>query len=222
MKKYAVIVAAGSGLRMGSSVPKQFLLLHGKPVLWYTITAFLRTFDDIEVILVLPEKYIETGREISKTIVAPDRVRVVKGGETRFHSVKNGLAEINQPSIVFVHDGVRCLVTSDLIQRCYDVALEKGNAVPAVSSVDSLRVEKKDGNEIVDRDKIKIIQTPQTFRSDILKAAFQQQYQEIFTDEASVVENTGVKINLVEGDETNIKFTRPLDMIIAEKFLQDH
>ena len=222
MKKYAVIVAAGSGLRMGSSVPKQFLLLHGKPVLWYTITAFLRTFDDIEVILVLPEKYIETGEEISKTTVAPDRVRVIKGGETRFHSVKNGLAEINQPSIVFVHDGVRCLVTSDLIQRCYDVALEKGNAVPAVSSVDSLRVEKKDGNEIVDRDKIKIIQTPQTFRSDILKAAFLQQYQEIFTDEASVVENTGVKINLVEGDETNIKITRPLDMIIAEKLLQDN
>jgi len=221
MKKYAVIVAAGSGLRMGSSTPKQFLLLQGKPLLWHTITAFLHAFADLEVILVLSPNYIETGKRIIQTTIAPDRIIVIEGGETRFHSVQNGLVHINHTSIIFVHDGVRCLVTNDLIQRCYNIAIEKGNAVPAVTSVDSIRIQKEDETEIIDRNKIKIIQTPQTFQSDILKTAFKQEYKTLFTDEASVVENSGVKINLVEGEETNIKITRPIDMIVAEKLLHE-
>ena len=221
MKKYAVIVAAGSGLRMGSAVPKQFLLLNGKPVLWYSVNSFLNAFDDLEVIVVLSGNYIATGRSIIRSETTTDRIKFIEGGETRFHSVKNGLTLINHPSIIFVHDGVRCLVSNNLIHRCFDAALEKGNAVPAINSVDSIRIEKENGNEILDRNRVMVIQTPQTFQSEILTTAFKQDYHEFFTDEASVVENMAIKINLVEGEETNIKITRPIDMIIAEQILHD-
>lgn len=221
MKKYAVIVAAGSGMRMGSRVPKQFLLLNNRPVLWFTINAFLRAFDDLEIILVLAKDYFEMGKTIVEITDDPTRIHLVEGGETRFHSVKNGLEIIQQPSIVFVHDGVRCLVSSVLIKRCYETALEKGNAVPAINSVDSLRIINENGNQIVDREKIRIIQTPQTFQSEVLKSAFKQEYQESFTDEASVVESNGIKIFLVAGEEMNIKITRHIDLVVAEKFLQE-
>lgn len=221
MKKFAVIVAGGSGLRMGTQVPKQFLPLRDKPVLWYTLSAFLEAFDDLTIILVLPEAHLQTGHEILRSTTDPDRIWMTTGGETRFHSVKNGLDHIHQHSIVFVHDGVRCLLTPDLIRRCYDMAQERGNAIPAVTAVDSVRIESLNGNAAVDRNKIKIIQTPQTFYSDLIKAAFEQEYDESFTDEASVVERLGVKIHLLEGEPTNIKITRPLDILIAEKILEE-
>jgi len=123
--------------------------------------------------------------------------------------------------MVFVHDGVRCLLTPDLIRRCYNHAIDKGNAIPAISAVDTIRIETVKGNELIDREKIRIIQTPQTFFSDIIKAAFEQDYEESFTDEASVVERLGVKIHLVEGEATNIKITRPIDILIAEKILEE-
>jgi 2-C-methyl-D-erythritol 4-phosphate cytidylyltransferase len=220
MKKYAVIVAAGSGTRMGSSLPKQFLLLQNKPVLWHTATAFLHAFDDLDIKLVLPKDHFAKGESIAHSTGQPHRFEMIEGGETRFYSVRNGLSVIDEPSIIFVHDGVRCLVSAELIRHCYDVAIEKGNAIPAINSVDSLRVEKNGDYEIIDRTKIKIIQTPQTFKSEILKKAFEQEYQDSFTDEASVVERTGTKINLVEGEEMNIKITRPFDILIAEKFLE--
>jgi len=220
MKKYAVIVAAGSGLRMGTSTPKQFLLLHDKPVLWYTLTAFLTAFDDLEIVLVLPKEYVDEGKLLAKSTGSPKRIKLVTGGETRFHSVKNGLALVPADAIVFVHDGVRCLITKELIHRCYNMALEKGNAVPAVSSVDSIRLEENGRNRIVDRNKIKIIQTPQTFQGNILKKAFEQDYRESFTDEASVVEQYGIKINLVEGEELNFKMTKALDILVAEQILK--
>ena len=220
MKKYAVIVAAGSGLRMGTSTPKQFLLLHDKPVLWYTLTAFLTAFDDLEIVLVLPKEYVDEGKLLAKSTGSPKRIKLVTGGETRFHSVKNGLALVPADAIVFVHDGVRCLLTKELIHRCYNMALEKGNAVPAVSSVDSIRLEENGRNRIVDRNKIKIIQTPQTFQGNILKKAFEQDYRESFTDEASVVEQYGIKINLVEGEELNFKMTKALDILVAEQILK--
>lgn len=220
MKKYAVIVAAGSGLRMGTSTPKQFLLLHDKPVLWYTLTAFLTAFDDLEIVLVLPKEYVDEGKLLAKSTGSPKRIKLVTGGETRFHSVKNGLALVPADAIVFVHDGVRCLITKELIHRCYNMALEKGNAVPAVSSVDSIRLEENGQNRIVDRNKIKIIQTPQTFQGNILKKAFEQDYRESFTDEASVVEQYGIKINLVEGEELNFKMTKALDILVAEQILK--
>ena len=221
MQKYAVIVAGGAGSRMGSNLPKQFLLLQDKPVLWHTLTAFLTAFSDIEIILVLPDQYIEMGNSIIGTTAEPHRIRVTAGGETRYQSVKNGLKLVEKESVVFVHDGVRCLVTPGLIRRCYDAALEKGNAVPATAAIDSIRIERGNENEIIDRSKVRIIQTPQTFLAELLKPAFEQAYHESFTDEASVVERLGIKINLVEGEEMNIKITRPFDLMIAAKFLQD-
>lgn len=222
MKKYAVIVAGGSGLRMGTSLPKQFLPLRGKPVLWYGLTAFLDAFKDLEIILVLPHDHLQTGHEIIRTTSDPDRIWITVGGETRFHSVKNGLDHIHHHSIVFVHDGVRCLLTPDLVRRCYEKALDKGNAIPSIRAVDTIRIETVGGNELIDRQKVHIIQTPQTFYSDIIKAAFEQDYSESFTDEASVVERLGVKIQLIEGEPTNIKITRPLDFLIAEKILEEN
>ena len=221
MKKFAVIVAGGSGLRMGTSLPKQFLDLRGKPVLWYTLTAFLEAFDDIEIILVLSPDYHETGLNILRSTSNPGRVWITSGGETRFHSVRNGLRHIHQHSIVFIHDGVRCLPSQELILRCYNEALDKGNAIPAISAVDSIRIETVGGSEIIDRNKVKIIQTPQTFYSDIVKAAYEQEYEQSFTEEASVVERVGVKIHLVEGEASNIKITRPIDLLIAEKILEE-
>lgn len=221
MKKYAVIVAGGSGLRMGTPVPKQFLPIRGKPAIWYTLTAFLNAFDDLQIIMVLPEAHIQTGQEILRSTHDPDRIWMTVGGETRFHSVKNGLNHIQQHSIVFVHDGVRCLLTPELIRRCCEKAQESGNAIPAIAATDSIRIETIGGNEMIDRNKVRIIQTPQTFYSDVIKAAFEQDYEETFTDEATVVERLGVKINLVEGEPTNIKITYPIDVLIAEKILEE-
>lgn len=221
MEKYAVVVAGGSGLRMGTAVPKQFLMLRDKPVLWYTLTAFLDAFSDMQIILVLPEHRMETGKTILRSTYDPDRIWMTTGGETRFHSVRNGLQHIQRHSIVFVHDGVRCLLTPDLIRRCYSGAVDKGNAIPATRAVDSIRMETVNGAVSIDRDRIRVIQTPQTFYSDIIKSAFEQDFHESFTDEASVVEKLGVKINLIEGEITNIKITRPLDLLIAEKVLEE-
>lgn len=221
MEKYAVIVAGGSGLRMGTAIPKQFLLLRDKPVLWYTLTAFLDSFPDLQVILVLPEQHLDTGKQILRSTSDPDRIWMTTGGDTRFHSVRNGLQHIQRHSIVFVHDGVRCLLTPELIRRCYAGAVDKGNAIPATTAVDSIRMATVSGAISIDRDRIRLIQTPQTFYSDIIKSAFEQDYHESFTDEASVVEQLGVKINLIEGEITNIKITRPLDLLIAERVLEE-
>lgn len=221
MEKYAVIVAGGSGLRMKTAVPKQFLMLRGRPVLWYTLTSFLDAYPDLQIILVLPEQHVETGKEILRSTYDPDRIWITTGGETRFHSVQNGLQHIRKHSIIFVHDGVRCLLTPELIRRCYSAAVDKGNAIPAITATDTIRIETFNGNVQIDRDKVRLIQTPQAFFSELVKSAFEQDYHESFTDEASVVEKLGVKINLIEGESTNIKITRPLDLLIAEKVLEE-
>jgi 2-C-methyl-D-erythritol 4-phosphate cytidylyltransferase len=221
MKKYAVIVAGGSGERMGSSTPKQFLLLLGKPVLYYTIQAFLHTYADIEIVLVLPARHIAKGEELVATLNAKQRITITAGGETRFQSVQNGLRFIATPSVVFIHDGVRCAVSKNLIDRCYRQALEKGSAIPAVAATDSVRIDEGLAHHVIDRNKVKIIQTPQTFQSHILLAAFGQPYQPSFTDEATVVEAAGHKVFLIEGEYNNIKITRPFDLLVAEKLLED-
>ncbi len=221
MNKYAVIVAGGSGQRMGSEMPKQFLLLKGKPLLQYTLHTFLKTYSDLQIILVLPSRHITIGKEMIKKMNAEEQVQITTGGETRFHSVQNGLREIKEQSIIFVHDGVRCLVTSQLIVACYNQALEKGSAIPAVAPTDSLRLEQDGDNEIIDRNKVRIIQTPQTFKSEILLPAFNQPYQPSFTDEATVVEAAGNKVFLIEGESNNLKVTRPIDLFIAEKLLEE-
>jgi 2-C-methyl-D-erythritol 4-phosphate cytidylyltransferase len=222
MKKYAVIVAGGAGSRMGGSQPKQFLPLLGKPVLWYSLNTFLNAWPHLEIILVLPQNHLPAGEAIAATTSDPARIRITVGGDTRFHSVKNGLALIHEPAVVFVHDAVRCLLTTELIHRCYEKALEKGNAIPAIQPIDTLRMETPHGNHLIDRQQVRIIQTPQTFYSDIIKKAFEQPFDPSFTDEASVVEKLGVKIELVEGEATNIKITRPLDILIAEKILEEN
>jgi 2-C-methyl-D-erythritol 4-phosphate cytidylyltransferase len=221
MKKYAVIVAGGSGTRMGGNIPKQFQLLSGKPLLWYTLNTFLNTYDELKIILVVAEEYLKTGENILQSITEPERIVLTGGGQSRFQSVRNGLQQIKEHSIIFVHDAVRCLVSSNLIHRCYESTLEYGNAIPVISSVDSLRIETASGSKILDRDKVKIVQTPQTFYSDIIKEGYEQDFNENFTDEASVVERLGIKINLIEGEETNIKITRPTDLLLAEKIMQD-
>src|SRR5215471_4123124 len=142
MKKYAVIVAGGSGTRMGNVIPKQFLLLKGKPLLWYTIDSFLRAFDDTEIILVLPKDHLVKGEKIISQLNARERIQLINGGVTRFDSVKEGLKMVKEESVVFVHDGVRCLVSVPLIRRCYKQALEKGSAIPAVAATDSIRIVK--------------------------------------------------------------------------------
>jgi 2-C-methyl-D-erythritol 4-phosphate cytidylyltransferase len=220
LNKYAVIVAGGVGQRMGSSIPKQFLLLHGKPVLWHTIQTFLEAYNDMKIILVLPEDFIAQGREVIKDF-NEDRIVIAAGGNSRFQSVKNGLALIQEQSIVFVQDAVRCLVSKKLIHKCYEQALEKGSAVPAVTATDSIRIIEDDSHHQLDRHLVRIIQTPQTFRSDILLSAFNVEFNESFTDEATVVEAAGQEVFLIEGEYSNIKITRPIDMFIAEKLSEN-
>lgn len=221
MRKYAVIVAGGMGARMGADKPKQFLLLKDKPILWHTLEQFLKAYTDLQIILVLPEAFLGIGIEILPSLKDRERVQIITGGTTRFDSVKNGLSVIHRNGIVFVHDAVRCLVSVDLIHRCYEQALEKGSAIPAVAATDSIRIVEGYANVVVDRTRVRIIQTPQTFQTELLLPAFQRSYDPSFTDEATVVESTGIPVFLIEGEYSNIKITRPIDLIIAESILND-
>jgi 2-C-methyl-D-erythritol 4-phosphate cytidylyltransferase len=218
MHKYAIIVAGGIGTRMGGDLPKQFLLLKGKAVLWHTLKAFTEAYEDIQIILVLPADHLEKGEQIAREFPG-HRIRIATGGETRFHSVRNGLRLVDAHAIVFVHDGVRCLVSPQLIRRCAEAALENDNAIPSIAAVDTIRIINSKGNEMVSRDKVRIIQTPQTFFSNVIKQAYELPYEESFTDEASVVEKTGIAINLIEGESSNIKITQPADLLIAAMLL---
>ena len=221
MKKTAIIVAGGAGTRMNTDVPKQFLLLNGKPVLYYTINSFLQAYNDLNIILVLPEAHIAAGQEIIDAFFDYSRIQITTGGRTRFHSVQNGLNLITEESILFVHDGVRPFVSKELIHRCYKAAGETGSAVPVIDSTDSIRLIGEDGNDSLPRENVKLVQTPQTFHSKILLPAFTIDYKDKFTDEASVVEAFGLKINLVPGEEANIKITNRIDFIVANKLLED-
>jgi 2-C-methyl-D-erythritol 4-phosphate cytidylyltransferase len=206
---------------MGSNTPKQFMMLHDKPVLYYTLKTFLEAYEDLDIILVLPEEYTEMGREIIDAYFDYERIQITAGGETRFHSVQNGLQLVQRDSIVFVHDGVRCLVSADLIHRCYEAALEVGSAIPVMPVKDSIRLLTDEDSEAIDRNSVVTVQTPQTFHSKILLPAFEIDYKERFTDEATVVEAYGLKISLVQGEEHNIKITRPIDLQIAEALLEE-
>lgn len=220
MKKYAVIVAAGSGSRMGKEIPKQFLELGGKPVLCHTIEAFVNAYSDINLILVVASRYMAWAQDIVKSINIPSQVTYVEGGPSRFHSVRNGLKEVKENSVVFVHDGVRCLVTGQLIHRCFDQAILKGSAIPSVAATETVRILQDDQYRMADRKLVRLMQTPQTFLSTILLKAFETEEQATFTDEASVVEYAGEKVHLIEGEFTNIKITRPQDLAMAQYILQ--
>ena len=217
-KKIAIIVAGGTGQRMGSVVPKQFLEIEGKSILLHTIDQFVNAFDDISLVVVLPEGYIEEGKKLLNNRTK-NPIQFIAGGETRFESVKNGLTAVKEKCIVFVHDAVRCLLTPALIQRCYQQAVENGSAIPAVSSTDTVRILENETHHLFDREKVMLIQTPQTFQSEVILTAFNQAYQPNFTDEANVVEASGKPIYLVDGEFENIKITRPLDLAIATHIL---
>lgn len=220
MKKSVIIVAGGSGVRMGSQLPKQFLLLQGKPVIWHTLTRFLESFEVLEIVLVLPTAHIAFGKQLIDQYFPDKGIRLIVGGASRFESVRNGLQAVEPGGIVFVHDGVRCLLSTSLIHRCYQVALEHGSAIPAVAATDSIRVVSGLENRVADRNQIRLIQTPQTFTTDLLKEAFLHAVHNQFTDEATVVEAMGTPVYLVEGEYENIKITRPTDLLLAEAILQ--
>ncbi len=221
MEKFAIIVAGGSGTRMQSDIPKQFMLLNGKPVLFYAINSFLKTFNDCNIILVLPEEHIGTGQEIIDAFFDYNKIKIVQGGRTRFHSVQNGLAQVNNDDcIIFVHDAVRPILSEALLKRCYACAVELGTAIPSIAVKDSMRQIIETKNEAVNRDDFVLIQTPQTFHSKILLPAFKIDYKEKFTDEASVVEAFGLNVSLVDGEEENIKITKPTDLILANALLK--
>lgn len=219
-QKIAIIVAGGTGQRMGSATPKQFLPLAGKPVLYYTIAAFTAAYEDVRIVLVVPEAHKAQIAAVLAAFDRPPSVTLVNGGETRFHSVRNGLQVVQGDAVVFVHDGVRPLVSTSLIRTCYEAALVQGSAVPAIELKDSIREVDDEGNMAADRSRFRIIQTPQTFLSELLIPAFEQPYDALFTDEATVVERMGHAIHLVQGEEHNIKITRPADLAVATAFLQ--
>jgi 2-C-methyl-D-erythritol 4-phosphate cytidylyltransferase len=219
MKKTAIIVAGGTGQRMGAALPKQFLAIEGKSILLHTVSQFVAAFWDINFVIVLPLDYISEGQNLIESSGLTQHIQIIAGGDTRFQSVKNGLAQVDADAIVFVHDAVRCLLTPALVQRCYEQALEKGSAIPAVASTDTIRIIEGEKHHLVDRENVMMIQTPQTFNAAILIKAFEQAYQPSFTDEANVLEASGTEVYLIEGEYENIKITRPLDLAIANYIL---
>ena len=220
MKYYAIIVAGGKGLRMGGDVPKQFQLVGGRPVLMHTLQQFRNAIADLQIILVLPREQQDYWCERCRQYEFGVEHRVADGGQTRFHSVKNGLALIpdGEEGIVGVHDGVRPFASADLIRRCYAAAVEAEAVVPAVPVVESLRHEERGA---IDRKGYRLVQTPQTFSIPLLKAAYRQAYLETFTDDASVVEAYGHRVAMIDGIRENIKLTTPFDMVVAEALLAE-
>ncbi|MBP5484068.1 MAG: 2-C-methyl-D-erythritol 4-phosphate cytidylyltransferase [Bacteroidales bacterium] len=224
-KKYLVVTAGGTGTRMGAAVPKQFLTLDGVPILRRSIEAFLRAVPDIQVITVLPEAHIAYWRQycLKENFICPQRL--VKGGFTRFHSVKNALKYVPGNAIVAVHDGVRPLVTPAKIKELFSMAENASAVIPVMPVTDTLKVlDKKDGvfvsaGESIDRSRIFGAQTPQVFQADKLKAAYTLQFDTLFTDDASVAERYGIPLTFAQGERFNLKITTPEDLVLAKAIL---
>ena len=216
---YIIIVAGGKGLRMGGDIPKQFMTVGGKPILMRTIDCFHQYSDDIRIILVLPEAHRKYWQELCAEYHFDTPHEIVQGGETRFHSVSNGLAAIpdDATGTVGIHDGVRPFVAAEVISRCYDAARAHGAAIPVMPVTDTLRhIDSATTGHNVLRTDYRIVQTPQVFDIALLKRAFTQPFREEFTDDASVVEAMGCSVEMVEGNRENIKITTPFDLKIAE------
>lgn len=219
-KHTILIVAGGRGTRMGGPQPKQFLELAGRPVLMHTLEAFDRWDASARLIVVLPEDQIDTWKRLCEAHVFGRIHRVVAGGETRFHSVRNGLGAVASNGLIAVHDGVRPLVAPSVIAACFAAAADGGAAVPVVPVVESVReVDADGGSRPVDRARLRVVQTPQVFRADVLRAAYRLPYDPRFTDDASVVEASGVAVRLVPGNRENIKLTTPMDLLLAEQLM---
>lgn len=216
MKKYIIIVAGGKGLRMGGDIPKQFLPVCGKPVLMRTLEAFHAYDASMRLILVLPVSQQAYWRQLCEEYQFDLVHEIADGGETRFHSVKNGLALVEEEGLVGVHDGVRPFVSQEVITRCYEEAASLKAVIPVIGVVETVRHLTEEGSETVPRDQYKLVQTPQVFDVTLLHRAYQQEYTDLFTDDASVVEALGEKVYLVEGNRENIKLTTPFDLKLAE------
>lgn len=217
-----ILVAGGKGHRMGSAIPKQFLPLAGKPVLYYAVKVFLEAFPAIKIILVLPQEHISYSNILLQAFENRIDLTIVTGGATRFHSVQNGINAAEKDGIIFIHDGVRPLISRDLLERCYQQAVQQGSAVPVIKVTDSIR--QWDGMKFaaIDREQLRSVQTPQTFSAALIHKAFEQEYHESFTDEATVVEKSGNPVHLIEGLKENIKITTPEDLLVAETWLNQH
>ncbi|MFK7900236.1 MAG: 2-C-methyl-D-erythritol 4-phosphate cytidylyltransferase [Cyclobacteriaceae bacterium] len=221
MKKYAVIVAGGAGTRMGSDLPKQFLQLRDKPILFHTLEVFLSYPEPIGIVLVLPEKEIPQFTSLQKEYsFKDDSLTVVKGGASRYESVSKGVLSIkDNDAYVAIHDGVRPFVTHQIIEQGFKEANLKGNAIPVVALKDSIRKVEGNENKAVDRSLFYLVQTPQFFQLSTIVSGYGKKNSNAFTDDASVAEYLGQKIHLFEGDYRNIKITSPEDLVIAEALL---
>ncbi len=220
MNKSVVIVAGGSGLRMGSEVPKQFILIAKKPVLMWSISCFLQYDTNIQIVVVLPESQIPLWEDLCNQHSFHIKHMVVKGGETRFHSVKNGLHEVFGSDLTAIHDGVRPLVSQPTIHNCFEQAAKTGAAIPVLPVNETLRKGSMGNSVSVDRSNFYTVQTPQIFRTSILIKAYQQEWNSSFTDDASVVEKQGFPVVMVPGNPENLKITHPLDLLIATEYLK--
>lgn len=220
MKRHIIIVAGGKGLRMGGEIPKQFLPIGGKPVLMRTIEAFYTYDSSIHVILVLPISQQTYWKELCAAYQFELPHDIANGGETRFHSVKNGLALVEGQGVVGVHDGVRPFVSQEVIACCYSEAEKKRAVIPVIGVVETVRLLEGDSSITVPRDQYKLVQTPQVFDVSLLQRAYLQEYTDVFTDDASVVEALGEKVSLVEGNRENIKLTTPFDLKLAEMLIK--
>ncbi len=212
-------MGAGSGSRMQSDIPKQFMLLNGKPILMHTIEAFYNSDFKPEVILVLNVDFHTYWEQLCEKYHFSIPHTLIKGGLQRFHSVKNAIKAIKGKSVIAIHDAVRPLASNELICRSFREAEKIGNAVVAIKSKDSVRQKKGNSSLSLNRDEIYLVQTPQTFQFELLNKAYKQEYRNEFTDDASVVERIGVTINLIEGESKNLKITFPEDLVLAEFYL---
>ncbi|HEY0030738.1 MAG TPA: 2-C-methyl-D-erythritol 4-phosphate cytidylyltransferase [Bacteroidia bacterium] len=219
MKKYVIIVAGGSGSRMNNAIPKQFIELKGKPVLMHTIEKFAATLPDAFLIVVLAKELNEQWKTLCDKHQFNIKHQLADGGETRYHSVKNGLELVPAHACVGIHDAARPLVSNETILKTFEEAERRGNASPAIPVNDSIRFLKGKESCALDRTQYAIVQTPQCFHADLIKQAFLKAYKPEFTDDATVLESFGEKINLVEGNRENIKITTPYDLIIAEALM---
>ncbi len=222
LKKYAIIVAGGTGSRMNSELPKQFLMLGEKPIIIHAIECFLNYDTQMECIIVVHESYQDYLKKLLQEYHLQN-CKICVGGTTRFHSVKNGLAYVTEKhSIVGVHDAARPLVNLETLKACYELAQEKGNAIPTIPINESIRYVTSLSNKAVNRSEYQLIQTPQCFKYEVMATAYEQAYTELFTDDASVIEAAGYTIHLTKGNLENIKITHPHDLQIASFFLAQH
>ncbi len=219
MWRSAIIVAGGTGTRMGADLPKQFLPLIGRPILFWSIEAFHRFDPEMEIILVLPQEQRPVWERLCAKHEFQIPHQVVNGGKERFHSVVNGVNAVMHDGLIAVHDGVRPLVSPELISRCFMAAEDHDAAIPVVPIASSVREVLEHGNRPVERSRLRAVQTPQCFRSSLLKKAVELPYDPTFTDEATLVERLGVTVHLVAGEEGNLKLTTPVDLKVAEALL---